>query len=95
MTAASWSYPPELAEALERFGFRPRPDTPPALVREALHDQYRYQLRRVRDDLRAGRVARPAYLDRVVALRKRYWPLTLPLPAWERICIDDSAMSDR
>jgi hypothetical protein len=89
MTARSWTYPPELVAALERFGFRPAAGTPPALVREALHDQYRYQLRRVRDDLRAGRVARPEYLARVVALRKQYWPLTLQLPAWEKICSEE------
>lgn len=86
MTVASWTYPPELVEALERFGMRPRPDTPPALVRSALHELYRYELRRVRDQLRAGALERPAYLARVVALRKQYWPLTLQLPAWERIC---------
>jgi hypothetical protein len=40
----------------------------------------------MRDELRAGAIEKAAYLDRVVALRKKYWPLTLPLDAWERIC---------
>jgi hypothetical protein len=82
----SWSYPPDFLEALGAFGLAPRPHTPPALVREALNDLYRFQLRRMRERLRAGDIARADYVDRVIALRKRYWPLSLPLAAWERIC---------
>ena len=44
-----WVYPPELAAILLTFGLRPTPDTPPALVRDALSDLYRYELRRMRD----------------------------------------------
>jgi hypothetical protein len=55
-------------------------------VRAALNDLYRYELRRMRDRLRAGEIVRLEYLDRVIALRKKYWPLTLQLPAWEKIC---------
>jgi hypothetical protein len=40
----------------------------------------------MREELRAGRIPKPQYLDRVVALRKKYWPLTLTPDAWERIC---------
>jgi hypothetical protein len=40
----------------------------------------------MRDRLRAGGIEKADYLDRVVALRRKYWPLTLPLAAWERIC---------
>ncbi len=82
----SWTYPPELRSALGDFGLAPRETTPPAIVRDALNDLYRYELRRMRDVLRAGGIAKPDYLDRVIALRKRYWPLTLTLDAWERIC---------
>jgi hypothetical protein len=35
------------------------------------------------------------YLDRVVSLRRKYWPLTLPLPAWERICVTNSGGAER
>jgi hypothetical protein len=82
----SWFYPPDFLEALGSFGLAPRAETPPALVREALNDLYRFELRRMRERLRAGDIARADYLDRVIALRKRYWPLSLPLTAWERIC---------
>lgn len=85
----AWTYPPELAEALLAFGIRPTSATPPALVRDALNDLYRFELRRMRDRLRAGEIPKAAYIDLVIATRKRYWPLTLQPPAWERICGGD------
>ena len=79
-------YPPEFLDAMAGFGLVPTAETPPAVVRDALNDLYRHQLRALRDRLRAGAVEKSAYLDMVVALRKHYWLLTLQLPAWERIC---------
>ncbi len=86
MSPEQWTYPDELGEVLLAFGLRPLGTTPPQVVRDALNDLYRFELRRMRDRLRAGAMEKPEYLDRVVAMRKKYWPLTLPLPAWERIC---------
>lgn len=81
-----WTYPPELVDALLGFGLAPTPETPPRLVREAVSELYRFELRRARDRLRAGRYRKSEYLDLVIALRKQYWVLTLPATAWERIC---------
>src|SRR5579871_3138438 len=81
MTDARWQYPPELMNALAGMGLAPTAHTPPGLVRDQLNDLYRFELRRTRDQLLAGVLAKPAYLDRVIALRKYYWPLSLPLPA--------------
>jgi hypothetical protein len=86
MTIRSWAYPEELRVALGGFGLAPRSTTPPATVRDALNDLYRYELRRMRDRLRRGEMEKSAYLDLVIATRKRYWPLTLTLDAWEKIC---------
>lgn len=86
MTDARWQYPSELAVALTAFGLAPTVRTPPSLVRDQLNNLYRFELRRMRGQLLAGAFERPEYLDRVVALRKQYWPLTLPLQAWEKIC---------
>jgi len=86
MTETRWQYPRELGEALALFGLAPGPSTPPSVVRDQLNDLYRFELRRMRDELRAGALPKLEYVDRVVALRKHYWPLTLPLAAWERIC---------
>jgi len=86
MTDRSWTYPDELRSALVGFGLAPTPRTPPLLVRDALNDLYRYELRRMRDRLRFGDIEKASYVDRVIALRKHYWPLTLPLHVWEKIC---------
>jgi hypothetical protein len=82
----TWTYPSELAEALLRFGLRPTPATPPTLVRDALSQLYRYELRRMRDRLVAGEMDKAAYVELVIATRKRYWPLSLQPSAWESIC---------
>ena len=84
--SARWHYPPELVDALASFGVAPRSHTPPALVREQVDDLYKRELRALRHRLLIGEFDRPSYVDRIVALRKQYWMLTLPLAAWERIC---------
>lgn len=81
-----WTYPSEFLESLGSFGLAPTASTPPLLVREAVADLYRYELRRLRDYLRAGQIEKAGYHDAVVAIRKRYWLLTLSEPAWEKIC---------
>jgi hypothetical protein len=85
MTPVTWTYPPEFLRTLEAVGIRPTARAAPALVRDAFNDMYRMELRRLRDRRRAGEVMAD-YLQRVVALRKKYWMLTLPLGAWEEIC---------
>jgi len=85
-----WNYPPELRDALGSFGLCPTDRTPPAIVRDALNDLYRYELRRLRGRLIAGEMLKPAYIELVIAMRKKYWPLTLPLGAWEKICRADA-----
>jgi hypothetical protein len=82
----SWTYPVDFLESLAGLGLSPTPETPPSVVREALNDLYRYELRTLRDRLLAKQFEKSTYLDRVVALRKKYWLLSLQLPAWEKIC---------
>ena len=82
----TYHYPRELADALLALGLAPTSTTPPAFARGAIDELYKYELRRLRHQHRIGEVARDHYLGRVIALRKKYWMLTLPLAAWERIC---------
>lgn len=89
-----WSYPPEFLESLASLGLAPTSSTPPSRVREALNDLYRHELRVGRDKLRAGDVEKSQYLDHVVALRKKYWLLSLPVPQWEKICAAIPAAPD-
>lgn len=86
-----WIYPPELLAGLAPLGLAPTARTPPALARGTADELYKYELRRLRDQLRGGDVERSNYLGRVIALRKKYWVLTLPLPAWEKICATPSS----
>ena len=86
MSERRWFYPPELLGALPAFGLLPQATTPPRFTRDALSDLYRFEIRRLRERLRAGEVQRADYQDLVVALRKKYWPLTLTPEAWEKIC---------
>lgn len=85
MTAQQWTYPQELADALLTFGLAPTRHTSPLLVRDALSDLYRFEIRRLRQRLRDGGVAKPDYVPQVIALRKKYWPLSLQPSHWEEI----------
>jgi hypothetical protein len=71
-------------EILAGHGLRPGPDTPPALVREALSDLYRYEIRRLKQRLLAGAFPKEEYIDRVIELRARYWLLSVPTGRWVR-----------
>lgn len=90
MTDRTWTYPIELLDALPRFGLLPTPHTPPRLVRDALNDLYRYEIRRLRQRLLDGQVAKGDYVGEVIVLRKRYWPLALQPGHWEQICTVDN-----
>ena len=79
-------YPPEFLESLAGLGLAPTEVTPPEVVRAAVNDLYRYELRAARDRLRAGAMEKSGYLDLVIRLRKKYWVLAFPIPAWNRIC---------
>jgi hypothetical protein len=93
MSGGPWEYPPELREALLAFGLQPTRTTPPRFTRDALSDLYRYEIRRLRDRLLAGQVAKADYQGLVVELRKKYWPLTLTPAAWEKITTTSGVVS--
>lgn len=86
MTQETWAYPEELATPLLTFGLKPTERTPPLLVRTALNELYRYEIRRLRQRRHDGLVEKSRYVDEVILLRKRYWPLSLQPGHWESIC---------
>ena len=86
MSTSQWTYPPELLVALAGFGLQPGAATPPRVVRDHLSDLYRYEIRRLRGRLLAGEVQKPDYVGLVIALRKKYWPLSITPEGWESIC---------
>ena len=75
-------YHPRILEELAGFGLRPRPSTPPSLAKAFVNDLYRHELRRLRRRLRAREIPKAGYADRVVALRKKYFLLSIRLDLW-------------
>jgi hypothetical protein len=78
----AYRYAPRVLQALAAHGVQPTSVTPPAQVRQFVNDLYVYELRRLRAWLLEGRVPKSAYAARVLAVRKRYWLLSLPLAEW-------------
>jgi hypothetical protein len=77
-----YTYFPRVLEELARHGLVPRPDTSPDRLRDAVRDLYKYEIRQLREALLAGRFAKADYAGQVVALRRRYPLLSLPLDLW-------------
>ena len=75
-------YRPEVLELLATHGLAPRPDTAPGRLREQINDLYRVEIRRLRDQCRAGAFPVPELPVRVVALRQRYLLLSIPVDRW-------------
>jgi hypothetical protein len=75
-------YRPHVIDALAAHGLVPTSDTPPRLLREAVNDLYRHEIRGLRDRCRAGEFPVAALAARVVELRRRYLLLSTPLTRW-------------
>jgi hypothetical protein len=78
----TYQYDARILDALSEHGLVPLPGTPPERLRDALRDLYRYEIRRLRDTLLAGKIAKRDYAAHVVALRQKYPLLSLPLARW-------------
>jgi hypothetical protein len=83
-----YDYAPEALEVLAGHGLHPTPDTPPATVRDALSDLYRYEIRRLKRRLLAGEFSKDEYSPRVIELRRQYWLLSIPVQRWSREITD-------
>jgi hypothetical protein len=79
---ALFRYRPEVMDALAPLGLRPTGRTRPETIRAQLNDLYRWELRRLRDQLLARRFSKAEYATRVIAVRRRYPLLSIPMDAW-------------
>jgi hypothetical protein len=79
-----YSYEPEVIDALAGHGLAPNVTTDPALVRDALSDLYRYEIRCLRQSFLRGEILKEDYLPRVISLRRKYWLLSVPAVHWAR-----------
>jgi hypothetical protein len=77
-----YRYHEPVLEALGKHGLKPLPHSTPQQLRDAVRDLYKYEIRRLRDTLLAGRIVKRDYAGHVIELRKRYWLLSVPLQLW-------------
>jgi hypothetical protein len=89
-----YDYEPVVLDGLAGHGLKPLPRTPPQFLRDALRELYRYEIRALRNALLAGRVPKADYANQVIALRKRYWLLSVPLQLWTRRDSGDGGPTD-
>ena len=75
-------YHTRVLDELARHGLKPLASTPPARLRDAVRDLYKYEIKRLRSELLANRIRKPDYAGHVVELRKRYWLLSIPTQLW-------------
>ena len=78
----TYAYHPEILEELARHGLKPLPTSPPAQLRDAVRDLYKYEIKRLRGELLAGRFLKSEYAGHIIELRKRYWVLSVPTHLW-------------
>jgi hypothetical protein len=78
----TYAYHPEILRELARHGLKPLPTSPPAQLRDAVRDLYKYEIKRLRGELLAGRFLKSEYAGRVIELRKRYRVLSVPTQLW-------------
>lgn len=83
--AVTFVYHPEILDELARHGLAPLPSTSPEQLRDAVRDLYKYEIKRLRADHIAGLIAKPDYAGHVIALRKRYWLLSIPTAKWTTV----------
>jgi len=81
-TRMGFRYRPEVLDALARHGLAPRADTSPQLLRDAINDLYRYEIRRLRQRLLRKEFPREAYVPKVLELRAKYMLLSMPVEEW-------------
>lgn len=86
IVAVTYQYHPEILEELARHGLKPLPETTPQQLRDAVRDLYKYEIKRLRADLLAKRVRKADYASLVLALRRSYPILSVPLPLWTAPC---------
>ena len=84
MPPVTYAYHERILDELARHGLRPLPTTTPGTLRDAVRDLYKYEIRKLRDEVLAGRIRRPDYAGHIVELRKRYWLLSVPTPLWTK-----------
>ena len=80
----AYAYTPEVLQQLAVHGLHPRPGTAPQLLRDAMRDLYKYEIKVLKARLLAREFPKAEYADRVIQLRRRYPLLSVPMDFWVR-----------
>jgi hypothetical protein len=75
-------YKASVLSELARHGIRPDAEASPELIHDYLNDLYRYEIRRLKAQLKAGLIPKNDYAAHVTRLRERYPLLSLPVRFW-------------
>jgi hypothetical protein len=78
----AFHYQPDVLAQLLTHGVRPLPRTRPALVFRYVGELYRYELRRLKRLREEGAIPHREYGGRVVALRRQYPLVSMPVKRW-------------
>ena len=82
MGESLFHYRAEILQALRGHGVLPTASTRPELVHEFVSDLYRFEIRRLREQLLAEKFQRNEYAARVIALRMRYPVISQRADEW-------------
>lgn len=77
----TYQYRPDVLEELLRHGVRPTPSTNPEKVRGFVRELYKFEIRKLRDRVVSGEIAKRDYARYVDELRRTY-PV-LSRQAWQ------------
>ena len=80
----AYAYTREVLEELAAHGLAPGADTSPKFLRDALRDLYKYEIKVLKRRLLTGEFPKQEYASRVVALRRNYPLLSVPVELWTR-----------
>ncbi|HLF84956.1 MAG TPA: hypothetical protein VI837_12350 [Blastocatellia bacterium] len=78
----SFKYRETVLDELARHGVIPQDDTPPELAHQFVTDLHLFEIRKLKQQMLAGRIPRADYANTVEALRMRYPILSLPARFW-------------
>jgi hypothetical protein len=78
----AYRYTREVLEELAVHGLQPTGQTAPQVLRDAMRDLYKYEIKVLKRRLLAQEFAKGEYAGRVIELRRRYPLLSVPMEFW-------------
>ena len=78
----AYAYTPEVLEQLAVHGLCPDSETSPQVLRNAMRDLYKYEIKVLKGRLLAKEFPKGEYAGRVIQLRRHYPLLSVPMELW-------------